>query len=171
MIENRLNMQLRNTSALAFRGISSLSASSSCARRTILSSSSSLCSHYSTTSISRSAARPAQATLRPALAPFPAQSTSSVFSTHIRTMASQVAKIKVKNPVVELDGDEVCNTFFFSSNKFSQPGCVHAFKECEDSIGTPGRLIAVWPLQSLLTNHCVSRCCPCPTLMHHMQLR
>lgn len=104
-------MQLRNTSALALRGASSISASSSCARRSILSSFS---SHYST-SVSRSIARPAVTTLRPVVATSSAQSNSAVFSTpaqiHIRTMASQASKIKVKNPVVELDGDEVCHTF------------------------------------------------------------
>ncbi|RAO72205.1 uncharacterized protein BHQ10_008217 [Talaromyces amestolkiae] len=102
------SMQLRNTSALALRGVSSLSAaSSSCARRSILSSSSSLSSPYSTTAVSRAIARPVATTLRPVLASSSAQSNSSVFSTHIRTMASQVSKIKVKNPVVELDGDEM----------------------------------------------------------------
>ncbi|KAE8548718.1 Isocitrate dehydrogenase [NADP], mitochondrial precursor (Oxalosuccinate decarboxylase) [Talaromyces marneffei ATCC 18224] len=101
-------MQLRNTSTLALRGVSSISASSSCARRSILSS---FASHYSTTSVSRSIARPAVTTLRPALATCAAQLNSSVFSTpaqiHIRTMASQASKIQVKNPVVELDGDEM----------------------------------------------------------------
>jgi hypothetical protein len=64
-------------------------------------------------------------TLRPALAPSSAQSNSSVFSTHIRTMATHVSKIKVKNPVVELDGDEVRNAFPLSWKQyFRNQGCV-----------------------------------------------
>lgn len=155
-------MQLRNTSALALRGVSSLSASSSCARRSILSSSSSLSSRYSTSSVSRAIARPAATTLRPALAPSSAQSNSSVFSTHIRTMASQASKIKVKNPVVELDGDEVryfLPVDFCNSDVF--------FMKSKDSIGRGAEVFSA--PQLIVTNQCVSRCCPCPTLMHHMQ--
>lgn len=111
-------MQLRKTSALALRGTSSLSVPVSCARRSNLFSSSSFSSHYSTTSVSRAIARPTVTTLRPALAPSSVQSHSSGFSTNIRTMASQASKIKVKNPVVELDGDEVRTSFFLSEIYF-----------------------------------------------------
>lgn len=161
-------MQLRNTSTLALRGVSSISASSSCARRSILSS---FASHYSTTSVSRSIARPAVTTLRPALATCAAQLNSSVFSTpaqiHIRTMASQASKIQVKNPVVELDGDEVRLLFLSPRCKSRDMSSI-----CRQLGMTRGAgWFEFWPLHLILTNQCVSRCCPCPTLMHHMQMR
>lgn len=40
-------------------------------------------------------------------------STPSLYLTQSRTMASENTKIKVKNPVVELDGDEVWTSFLF----------------------------------------------------------
>lgn len=56
-------------------------------------------------------------------------------------MASQVQKIKVKNPVVELDGDEVC---LFLGNTFPQSGCVLPLYR-QDNIGTRGGWIAFGP--------------------------
>lgn len=119
-------MQLRNTSAIALRGVhhsssSVITSSSSCARRSIFSSPSSSVACFST-SASRSIAKPTANRLRTSFVASSAASSQvnnasvGLFSgpSHIRTMASQASKIKVKNPVVELDGDEV-SRFLFST--------------------------------------------------------
>ncbi|KAL4926935.1 uncharacterized protein BDV17DRAFT_268258 [Aspergillus undulatus] len=103
-------MSVRFTSALARRSLNSpllpsAAPLSSSALRSFSSAS------YSARSSSSSSASASPSTAR-ALASTSARvsrpaATTSVFRIQSRTMATEGQKIKVKNPVVELDGDEV----------------------------------------------------------------
>ena len=98
---------VRFSSALARR--TPLTAPLSSSARRFLSSSSSISSSSSSVS-TRSPRSLTSASSLLATRPASARWTglSSLNLTQSRTMATEIPKIKVKNPVVELDGDEVC---------------------------------------------------------------
>lgn len=172
-------MQLRNSSAVALRGVHNSLSSSSCARSSFLRFSPSISSSpassaaYSTSGL-RSVSRSPVTTLRPALATLSGQSTAAKHSApsliQVRKMASDSSKIKVKNPVVELDGDEVCffYLFLFDFHLFNLApefwqSCAAILGRrsiCSCSIGkTRGRAAFAFKALISTANHCSSRCC------------
>lgn len=103
-----MHASLRNISARG--GLRSISSS-----RRLAAASASASAFFSSTATASAPAISARANnSRPALSTVPSVLSSqrlgplSASAQQTRTMVSQASKIKVKNPVVELDGDEVC---------------------------------------------------------------